>query len=547
MSDGLLGFFGKDYEDPRTQGLLQFGLGLMQQGGYQDRPVSLGQAFGAAGQQGMQAYQAAQEQARKKEEAKQIALQRSLQIEAQQAQLADANRLRMAKGRLEEAEAKAGTGFGVSDEEMLKLRLAANPELANEYYKKVYLTDPTVKYEQFGDKIYKSTNGQIDFSSPEMVLPQDRKTQLVDVRQDDGSIQKQLIDTTSGQLISNIGSAYTEANKKQIIDVNIGGKTQKVLYDMFTNEMTNIGDAVEEAPKDVTLVSAFDDQGREVKGYMDGTNFVQVGGAKAITGGFVSVYDEDGKHITDLRRDSLEADMYAEKGYRVTEQKVTGTLKDVGVTSGTAKKIETDLLDLQTARDDLQDIKEIYDPKMQTFATRSEAFILSVLEKSGAELTPDQEKLVGDVAEYKQSAWDAANRYIKYLTGAQMSEAEARRIMKSFPDPRIGITEGDSPTEFKRKLDAVMRDVEDTIARNQYVLRKGFTVEEDRSAEALESGETLVFKDDKGRTIDINDMDYLREREARKLAKEYKKADQSVRGNITELEYIKQGLGYYFG
>lgn len=547
MSDGLLGFFGKDYEDPRTQGLLQFGLGLMQQGGYQDRPVSLGQAFGAAGQQGMQAYQAAQEQARKKEEAKQIALQRSLQIEAQQAQLADANRLRMARGRLEEAEAKAGTGFGVSDEEMLKLRLAADPELASAYYKKVHLTDPTVKYEQFGDKIYKSTNGQIDFSSPEMVLPQDRKTQLVDVRQDDGSIQKQLIDTTSGQLISNIGSAYTEANKKQIIDVNIGGKTQKVLYDMFTNEMTNIGDAVDEAPKDVTLVSAFDDQGREVKGYMDGTNFVQVGGAKAITGGFVSVYDEDGKHITDLRRDSLEADMYAERGYRVTEQKVTGTLKDVGVTSGTAKKIETDLLDLQTARDDLQDIKEIYDPKMQTFGTRSEAFILSLLEKGGVGLTPEQAKLVGDVAEYKQSAWDAANRYIKYLTGAQMSEAEAKRIMKSFPDPRLGLTEGDSPTQFKRKLDAVMKDVEDTIARNQYVLRKGFTVEEDRSAEAVESGETLIFKDDKGRTIDIKDMDYLREREARKLSKEYKRADESVRGNITELEYIKQGLGYYFG
>lgn len=547
MSDGLLGFFGKDYEDPRTQGLLQFGLGLMQQGGYQDRPVSLGQAFGAAGQQGMQAYQAAQEQARKKEEAKQIALQRSLQIEAQQAQLADANRLRMARGRLEEAEAKAGTGFGVSDDEMLKLRLAADPELASAYYKKVYLTDPTVKYEQFGDKIYKSTNGQIDFSSPEMVLPQDRKTQIVDVRQDDGSTQKQLIDTTSGQLISNIGSAYTEANKKQIIDVNIGGKTQKVLYDMFTNEMLNIGDAVEEAPKDVTLVSAFDEEGREVKGYMDGTNFVQVGGARAVTGPLVSVYGKDGTYIRDVRRDSIEADLYAEEGYQITEKKVAGTLKDVGIQAGTAKKIETDLMDLEIAKEDLYDIREVYDPKMQTFATRSEAFILELMEKSGAELTPEQQKLVGDVAEYKQSAWDAVNRYIKYLTGAQMSEKEAQRIMKSFPDPRIGITQGDSPTAFKRKLDAVIKDAEDTIARNQYVLRKGFTVEEDNSAEALESGDTLIFKNDKGRTIKIGDMDYLREREARKLSKEYQRADESVRGNITELEYIKQGLGYYFG
>lgn len=76
MANGLLDFFGKDYEDPRSQGLLQFGLGLMQQGGYQDRPVSLGQAFGAAGQQGMQAYQQAVAEKQKKE---QLAAQKSMQ------------------------------------------------------------------------------------------------------------------------------------------------------------------------------------------------------------------------------------------------------------------------------------------------------------------------------------------------------------------------------------------------------------------------------------------------------------------------------------
>lgn len=76
MANGLLDFFGKDYEDPRSQGLLQFGLGLMQQGGYQDRPVSLGQAFGAAGQQGMQAYQQAVAEKQRKE---QLAAQKSMQ------------------------------------------------------------------------------------------------------------------------------------------------------------------------------------------------------------------------------------------------------------------------------------------------------------------------------------------------------------------------------------------------------------------------------------------------------------------------------------
>lgn len=547
MANGLLDFFGKDYEDPRTQGLLQFGLGLMQAGGYQDRPVSLGQAMGAAGQQGMQAYQAAQEQARKKEEAKQIAEQRAVDLATKKASLAEANRMSMARGALAEAEAKMGTGFGPSQDELFRLRLAANPELSTEYYKKMYLTDPSVDYKQFGGNIYKTVNGEIDFSKPEMVLPEDRRTQIIDVRQDDGSIQKQLIDTSTGGLISNIGSAYTEANRKQIIDINVGGRTQKVLFDMSTNQMKNIGDPVEDAPKDVSLVTAFDESGNEVKGYMDGTTFVQVGGAKAKSGSFVTVLDRDGGFIADIRRDSLEADQYADLGYQIVERQITGGAKDVGIQSGTAKKIELDLVDLDRAREDLLDIKDVYDPSMQTFATRSEAYILSVLEKGGVNLTAEQEKLVGDVAEYKQQAWDAANRYIKYLTGAQMSEAEARRIMKSFPDPRLGLFEGDSPSEFKRKLDAVLKNVEDTIARNQYVLRKGFTVEEDRSDAALESGDTLIFRDNKGREIDFRDMDFLRQREAKNLSSEYKKAPQNIKNNITELEYIKQGLGYYFG
>lgn len=47
--------------DPRTIALLQTGLGLMQAGGPSRTPVSLGQAFGQAGQQGVSAFQKAQD------------------------------------------------------------------------------------------------------------------------------------------------------------------------------------------------------------------------------------------------------------------------------------------------------------------------------------------------------------------------------------------------------------------------------------------------------------------------------------------------------
>ena len=164
-------------------------------------------------------------------------------------------------------------------------------------------------------------------------------------------------------------------------------------------------------------------------------------------------------------------------------------------------------------------------PSMQTFATRGEAYILSILEKGGVGLSADEEKLISDVSAYKQNAWDAANRYIKYLTGAQMSEAEAQRILKSFPDPRLGLFEGDSPTEFKRKLDDAIGQVEASLSRNYYFLNKGFDIQLDTSADPEKGEDNVMYVDDRGRKVDLGDMDYLRDKEARSIAKKYEASE----------------------
>ena len=49
-------------------------------------------------------------------------------------------------------------------------------------------------------------------------------------------------------------------------------------------------------------------------------------------------------------------------------------------------------------------------------------------------------------------AWDVANKYIKQITGAQMSEREANRLLKAIPNPR------DNFPEFQAKL-KVVREV----------------------------------------------------------------------------------------
>ena len=283
---------------------------------------------------------------------------------------------------------------------------------------------------------------------------------------------------------------------------------------------------------------------RDVPDGKGGFTTEQVGGVSADKktkegkpSGFVAVYGPNNEFVKSVREGSEEADEFASlPGYRIVEStSITGTKKDV-LTTKARGQAETDIFDIEESISDLEDIQRTYRPEFQTFATRTEAAIKAALEKGGKDLSPKDEKLVGDVAVYKQDAWDAVNAYIKYLTGAQMSEAEARRIMKSFPDPRLGLTEGDSPTEYKRKLDGVLRKARLSLARNSYALSKGLTPQFNPDADPEKGQDDLIFVDEKGRRIGVEQMPHLMRREEKRLAKQFGNLEESERDARIEAE-----------
>jgi hypothetical protein len=71
---------------------------------------------------------------------------------------------------------------------------------------------------------------------------------------------------------------------------------------------------------------------------------------------------------------------------------------------------------------------------------------------------------------YRQTTIEHLNLYIKDITGAQMSESEAKRLGKAVPN-----AENDSPTQFESKLGNSIRMSRMAISRYQYLLREGFT------------------------------------------------------------------------
>jgi len=98
MAEGFSKLFGTSFDDPRTQGILGLAGGLLEAGGYQSQPMTLGQALSYGGRQGMQSYQTALEAQRAEADRKlrEQQLKQSMEIqaaqEARQAQAVKAKR-----------------------------------------------------------------------------------------------------------------------------------------------------------------------------------------------------------------------------------------------------------------------------------------------------------------------------------------------------------------------------------------------------------------------------------------------------------------------
>ena len=92
-------------------------------------------------------------------------------------------------------------------------------------------------------------------------------------------------------------------------------------------------------------------------------------------------------------------------------------------------------------------------------------------EALGLEVSDEEKQLIEDYSKWEQKSWEATNQYIKSITGAQMSEAEAERILKGFADPRKF-----SPTEYQAKLNGILDSARKATIRYNLILRSGIEI-----------------------------------------------------------------------
>lgn len=190
---------------------------------------------------------------------------------------------------------------------------------------------------------------------------------------------------------------------------------------------------------------------------------------------------------------------------------------------GTAKDVQQALMQTSSRLSLYNQIDSQFKPEYLQPTFRAGQSWSAIKEKAGSNLAPQDKQVLADFSQFKQNSVNNLSQTIKDLTGASMGVEEAKRIEAGMPSVGSGLFDGDSPTEFKSKLDNVTKQLRNVEARNAYVLRNG-----------------LSFKD-----VSLDSVPSLINKRASELAKEYKV--DLKKASPTQLSAIKRQLSVEFG
>lgn len=148
------------------------------------------------------------------------------------------------------------------------------------------------------------------------------------------------------------------------------------------------------------------------------------------------------------------------------------TIENSALTKPNVNKQQENLLGLQDQAARLAEIERMYNPSFLTAEGRFKDAVLTGKDFLQMGMSPEEREFYTKRNEFMTGAYRQINQYIKDITGAALSEAEAKRIMAGAPNPN------DPPARYAAKLRATVRDVKMGMVRSRYALTKGLALED---------------------------------------------------------------------
>jgi hypothetical protein len=114
-------------------------------------------------------------------------------------------------------------------------------------------------------------------------------------------------------------------------------------------------------------------------------------------------------------------------------------------------------------------IRQSYDPVYSTLPGRFKGGWAELRSKAGLDLSETDTEYLKGFTDWQTRTINNLNDHIRAITGAQLSEHEANRIMAGMPNLK------DGPIKFQQKLDTIMDELQMATARAKWVLDNGYS------------------------------------------------------------------------
>lgn len=189
----------------------------------------------------------------------------------------------------------------------------------------------------------------------------------------------------------------------------------------------------------------------------------------------IATYDQAIKNKATAKGVTIKTN--ADGSFEYTQGPLTTSLG----TSATTE-VEKRLMNIDDSLSRVDDIITEFKPEYQQLGTRWATLATKWKEKLAdtplkvfmGDVSANEKKLLSEFSTYRKNAVASANEEIKRITGAQMSNQEAKRLIKGLPNPGTGLFDGDSPTEFISALKVTYRNLMKAKARYLYYRNKGY-------------------------------------------------------------------------
>lgn len=197
-----------------------------------------------------------------------------------------------------------------------------------------------------------------------------------------------------------------------------------------------------------------------------------------------------------------------------------------GLGQASQTKLEESAIDTSNQISRLDAINKSFKPEYLQVLPKVGLTWSALKEKGGVGLGDNERVALEDFTKFRRDTVANLNKTIQEITGAAMSEGEAKRITAQVPNAGQGILDGDSPTEFKAKLDAATQAAQNALLRTNWARSRGIN--------PLRTG------------VELDDVPKLVNERGRQLNEEIRKADPSMTNDARRAE-VKRRLGVEFG